>query len=359
MINPYRRRRYGALMNFAKRATFAAGMGTLRPSPTAKQIARQVYKSATRKGQTQNKAPAQPLKGKRVDKRKTKKVHKSKQSKKIEDCCAAIKELRTSEKASLGTMTFRNRVVITRLLCNVNEQAALDVNPIATTNIEAVLAQCKYFDPSNPSTLLTASQVAGTYQRNTLIKGIWSNVFLRNNYQSDVKCTVYLCRVKDDTSNSPLTAWTAGIPDGSNLSAVTDLTQYPTDYNVFNDLWKAKIIGKQTLSPGQSMECKYSTPQFEYDSSTVDSHNLTYQHEYKSSSVLVVVEGTVSHDTALDQQGLCAAGVDISYSNTYKVVYNAGINLSYTYVSNSLDTPTNGFVQSHQPMSDNQAYSVS
>lgn len=355
MLVPYRRRRYAAVAGFAKRATFAVGMGTLRPSATA----RRVYKAITYKPETQNKAPAQPLKGKRVDKKKPKKVYQSKQSKKLDNCCQAIKELRTSEKASLGTMTVRNRVANNRLLCNVNQQAVLDINPIATTNIEAVLQHCKYFDPSNPGTLLTASQVAGTYQRNTLIKGIWSHVLLRNNYQSDVKCTVYLCRARDDTNQSPGQAWAAGIADGSNLSSTSDLTQYPTDYNVFKDLWNSKIIGKQTLSPGQSLECKYSTDKFEYDSSTVDTHALVYQHEYKASSVLVVIEGTLSHDTSVDQQGLCAAGVDISYGNTYRVVYNAGINISFTYVDNQLDTPTNGFVQSHQPMSDNQAYSVS
>lgn len=354
MLSPYRRRRYGAVQSLAKRAVFAAGMGTLKPSPLAKQIAKSIYKSASQK----NTAPSQPLRGKSAAKSKKAKP-KTRRQKKESRITRQLRDLKRTTDATTGTLTWRSTIINQRLLCNVNEQASANVNPLSITQYEAVLGQLKYFDPASPGTLTTASAVAGTYQRNMLFNGIYSTVRARNNYQQDVEIRIYKCDCKDDTSQSPTDAWNAGIPDGSNLTLASQLGQYPTDYNVFNDLWATKLLTKQILAPGQTVECKYNTRPFEYDPSTVDTHALTYQKEYRSSSLLVIIRGTVSHDTTLDQQGLCAAGVDFHVENTYTVKYNAGINISYIHADTFVDTPTNGFVQSHQPVPDNVAYSVS
>jgi len=359
MLTRYSRRNY-ALTKAAKAAVYTAAGYAARPTPNQLKKVASTLRSMQGSKASKNTAPAQPLKGKSVKPVRKKKTFRSKTAKKMNTCEKAIKELRQSEKASLGIMKYRNRVVQNRLLCGINAQNALDINPIGTFSVEGVLTNLKFYDPSNPGTLITASGSAGTYQRNVLIKSISSKVLLRNNYQSDVKITMYHCKVKDDTNQLPKGAWNYAIADGGNAGTINALSQYPTDYNLVNDLWKLKVLTKTTLSPGQSVECAYQTDSFEYDSSTVDTHPLSYQNEYNASSCLVVVEGTVSHDTSLDQQGLCEAGVDISYQNTYVVSYNAGININYIHVDNSgVNTPTNGFVQGHQPTSDNQAYSLS
>lgn len=352
MMSPYRRRTYGpAQWAGALYQGYRGGQALARDMKTAKTY----VKSAT---QAYNAAPAQPLQGKKAYKKK-RRVPRGKSARKLDHCARAIKDLRQSEKASLGTLKYRSFVCQNRLLSAESSMNSMNINQIGTANLEAVMTKLKFFNPAIPGTLTEASGVAGTYQRNIYVKNIASEVLLRNNYQTDAKVTVYLCTVRDDTSQTPTLAWDKGIEDGTNLTLRTELNQYPTDYNLFNDLWHTRILSKQTLSPGQSIECKYQTKGFEYDPATVDTHTLTFQSEYRGSCVLVVLEGTLAHDSVADQQGLAPAGVDISYKNTYTVSYNAGINISYTFVDNAVSTMTTLPVQGHQPISDNQSYSVS
>lgn len=270
-----------------------------------------------------------------------------------------IKELKHSESASLGKMTYR--VLTTkRQLVGDNVQNVEQHSINSTTKYEAALANLKYYDPATPGTLITADAATGSYQKNFLVKSIYSKLDIRNNYQSDADITVYLCRVKADSSLSPATAWGDGIAtDAGNVAASSELSQYPTDYDVFNDLWTCKRVAHKVLSPGESMTATHSLENVEYNPALVDEHSASYQQRYASCVWLTVLRGTAAHDTSLDQQGLQAAGVDILQTQVWKVSYDAGINLSYVMVSNTLDTPTTGFVQSHQPIPDNITYSVS
>lgn len=269
-----------------------------------------------------------------------------------------IKELKSSESASLGKMTYRKNFPY-RVLCNDNKTGVLNIPLNRTTEYEETLALLKYYDPATPGTLITAAAATGTYQKNFLVKDIYSKLVLRNNYQTDVSITVYLCKVKADSSISPYTAWEDGITtDAGNVTSKFSPNQYPTDYDVFNDLWSTKRVIHKTLSPGESTTASHTISDVEYNPALVDEHSATYQSRFRCAEWLVVVRGMPSHDTALDQQGLSAAGVDIVKYNTWKVSYDAGVNLSFIMESDNLDTPTNGFVQSHQPTPDNIAYSV-
>ena len=241
----------------------------------------------------------------------------------------------------------------------VNANGVADRSGNDTSIVENVLENLRYYDPSTPGTLITANFNTGTYQRSVHFKSVTQSMLLRNNYQSDVKVKVYLCTPKKDTNQGPSAAWTAGIADNPATIATTALlNQYPTDFQVFNDLWKVKVAVNTTLAPGESAKASHTAKDFEYDPAVVDSHALTYQRKYKSFAWLLVVSGVPSHDSALSQIGLAQAGIDYVMNRTCIVSYDAGVNIKFVVPQNTLDTPTNGFIQSHQPVPDNIAYSA-
>lgn len=286
--------------------------------------------------------------GKRTKYKKRSKVSKNTRS---------IKKLQQHDRQSLGDMTYRE-LSSNRLLSVANEQNAL-VNNTGTANLETVLAQCKFFNPAVPGTLTTGSLATGTFQRNVRFESIRHSIICVNNYQTSCDVKIYECHVKDDTNTTVLGAWSAGLVSGTNLTATTDLGQYPSDYDVVNDLWRLKLVKSCRLKPGMSCGTATSTPAFEYASNTVDSHALNYQKEYKAMAYLVVITGALAHDTAVDQQTHADCGVDIKIQKIYKVKYDAGINVRFTHVDNQMDTGfTNLGVMSQKPISDNQAYSM-
>lgn len=309
---------------------------------------------------TPNKGGAAPLKGKSQRRKKVRTHCKGVKGKAGKEICSikkAIKELRYSENASLGQMTYRD-LVVGRILSFNNKQKVSNQAGSTTTSMESTLAFLKFFDPNNGETLLTADGGAGTYQREYRFKSVTSNILLRNNYQSDAKLKVYLCKPKIDSSTSPGAAWTNGIVDNGNVTDKDDLNQFASDYDVFRDIWSAKLLGKFTLSPGQSTSVSHTEKDIIFDPATIDGISETYQKAMKSFTFLVVLEGTLSHDTISDQQGIAAAGVDYIKKTTYVVSYDAGANISYVHLASSLDTPSNVFVQSHQPIPQNISYKV-
>jgi len=309
---------------------------------------------------SKQKGSAVPIKGKR-QRRKPRRTHckgvKGKAGKEICQIKKAIKALKFSENASLGRMTYR-KLQSFRVISADNLQAVSSDGGNDTTQMETTLANLKYYDPANPGTLVTAAATTGTYQRNFLFKSITSKLVLRNNYQSDATVKIYLCKAKDDTDISPSTAWSTGIATSGNVSSITQLNQYPTDNDLFNDLYSVKVAGTYVLSPGQSCSVSHTEKDIEYDPATVDNHNLLYQKEYKAFKWMTVVSGVLSHDVSADDQGIAQAGVDGLVYTTHVVSYDAGVNLTFVHNVISLDTPATSFVQSHQPIADNQAYSV-
>lgn len=344
----------------AGKATYAylKGDGKIRPPP-----------SAAQQRSRQAKGGAAPLPSRSVDApaRRRKKWQKAKKCRnmkgmalKKEVCKLSnqIKELKNSESASLGKMTYRTQFPF-RLLAPDNLQAVTRSGINTTADYEDALSRLKYYDPATPGTLITAAAATGTYQKNFLVKSIYSKLELRNNYQSDAEVTVYLARVKADSSISSTTAWGDGITtDAGSVTATSELGQFPTDYDVFNDLWSCKRVVHKVLSPGESTVATHAISDVEYNPALVDEHTATYQQRFRCAEWLIVVKGCLSHDNAANEQGYSAAGIDMNHHRTWVVSYDAGVNLSYIENNINLDTPTNGFVQSHQPIADNQAYSV-
>lgn len=294
----------------------------------------------------------------RAERKKCKKLSGYALKKEVCQLKNAVKDLKHSEAASLATLTYR-KIRSDRELAVETQQNAGVKNIVTTTNLETVINELLYYDPSNPTVLINADGALGSYQKNFLFKSISSKLRLRNNYQSDCEVTVYICTPKKDSSTNPTSAWTAGINDDpGSIGSFTEYGAYPTDTETFRDLWSAKRVAIKTLSPGQSCEVSHSVSDVNYDPAITDTIVSIFQRSIKSCVWLYVVKGCLSHDTVANEQGISACGVDVQQSDTYKVSYDAGVNLSYTIIDDTMNSASNAFVQSHQPAPDNVGYSV-
>jgi hypothetical protein len=317
-----------------------------------------VYRKVTGK-----KGAGKPIPSRKAHKPKPKKVFRNKTAKKVDDCCKEIRNLQKSDKQSRGTMIYRD-LQTDAWIASANERhCELLGVPVDTTKIESILTKLRFFDPSAPATLIESSAVAGTYQRSISIKNITQSVTVYNNYQSKYRIRIYLATVKDDTNNTAIDSITSGILDNCFTDAgvplaKTNLQWYPSDVNLLGDLYKIKLVSDTYLNPGQSVNAKTSWGPFEYDSSTVDTHGLKYQKAHKAQHFFAVAEGIVGH-TATFQTSLVPFGLDVNCETTFKVEYNAGINVSYVVANlSSLDDPTGTVFQSFTPATAQQAYSV-
>lgn len=269
-----------------------------------------------------------------------------------------VRELSQKMAQGEGWLTYRTAAVGALLASNnVQNFASLGINDLAIT--ETILGQLRYYDPSTPGTLLVADFTSGTFQRKVHIDRIVAMLTLRNNYQTQAKVTVYTCKALNDTSISPTSAYVNGMNDSGNDTAGTNPLSYITDSPQFKELWKIVKKNVFVMSPGDEVIVSSNPKGYWYDASLADSHNLTYQREFNSHAYAIFVQGVLSHDSAVaNEQGLAQCGIDYNLQRTFQVKYDAGVNIQYTYVSNNYDTPTNGFVQSQRPISDNVSYSV-
>lgn len=278
-------------------------------------------------------------------------------SKDVKVMKAKLVRLKKMDDATTGTATVRFNST-RRMLNAVNKQQAQNYSLNSTEDLELVLSKLKYFDPTNPEDLITASAADGTYQRNMLIDYASITVLFRNNYITPLELDIYYCKCKDDTDQTVISAWDAGVPDGSNLTDRTDLNQYPSDYNVVKDLYKLDKIKEVILEPGNECSVSHNETMIEYDPATVDIHALSHQKEYKCGFFLAIAKGVIGHDPTTDSQGRVQIGLDIEVRKVYRVKYSAGINISYTDVDNDYDAILLDAIVSNKPVAFNQNYLV-
>lgn len=267
-----------------------------------------------------------------------------------------VRALQKQVNYNTSTLTYRSIDCIPHKATS-NTAAYLERSVSSVSYIEAVLAQLRFFDPSNPGTLLNASGATGTYSRKYQVK-YSVNFVIKNNYQVPCVLKVYKYKAKKDTDQSSSTAFTAGLADIGNPSS-TSIIVYPTDSPLLEDLYKLEKCTTWNMKPGQERTYSFSSVFFDYDPSDTDTHALAYQTAYKAFSMLFRVSGVPAHDkTTATQLGTIACGVDIQEKQTYIVRYNSGgPEIKYIYVSDALDTMTAGPVVS-QVVVDNQEYSV-
>lgn len=228
---------------------------------------------------------------------------------------------------------------------------------VGTTAIELAIAQCRFFDPNAPGTLITASLATPTFSQKIQISA-YAQCTITNNYQIPCVVTYSVARPKEDTSITPNLARTNGLTDVGNPDNSSTLISY-NDSPQFRELWSVKLVSKK-LAPGQSIRMVHGQKAFTYDPALQDSHGQTYQRTTKSAVFLYRCQGVLGHDTAVStEQGMLPAGIDVYISTTYTIKYNSGGTSVKTIVlnENASQSFTNGGVVS-QVVVDNQSSSV-
>lgn len=289
--------------------------------------------------------------------RKAYKTSKTKIVKRQKNLASQVRQLRRIAESDMGTHIHRIRNT-TRIISAVNGIRMDSKILNSFTNIEAVIAELRYYNPSAPTTLLNASGATGSYQKEFFFKRVYCNVEARNNYQVPCKVTLYLIQSKDDTSIVGSSSITNGLTDVGSGLVYTDALLYPTDSPQFVDLYRIVKSVKAELKPADKLSISVDCGSFQYDPSLSDSHALEFQRRFKDMQVLVRLEGVIGHDSVADEQGILQGAVDVVYDTTYEVNYAAGADIKYITLDNNASSFTNGGLVSSHPVSDNIGYSL-
>lgn len=271
-----------------------------------------------------------------------------------------LRDIRRSLKSDQARHTRRTRATTT-LRISANQAGYSQHDPCGITDIEAACAALRYYDPSAPSSLVTAAGATGTYTRQIHFESVYSKLEVRNNYLVPVKLKVYCFVPKHDTNIPPSTYFSDGITDqeASGTGASSSPLLYPTDFDMVNDNWKSVKTTSMVLEPGRTKVCAYMRKAFDYDPSNADTHSLEYQAKYMAQVWYVRVEGIIGHDTTLGEYTTLPGGVDLLSDRKWVITYDAGVNLNdISYSNGASATFTNAGLVSILGPSDNIGYSV-
>lgn len=294
-------------------------------------------------------------KGKRLVKRTTKpRVKSSALSKQIKD-------IKKSINADQSKHTYRERNYLSMRGYAGYKNVGI-LNAWSTTNIETSLANLRYYNPSTPSTLTTASGATGTFSRNIHIKNINAKAVFRNNAQVPCHVKIYLATPKNDTDTTPIGFYSSGGTDqfvgsfatGQPLMNITDCDQVM-------DNWNMKLLKSKFLDAGRQILVSYNTGQFDYNPSVTDTHNLLYQRHNKAFCYIVEVEGVVGHDSinSNTEVGTMDCQLDCLATCKTEILYDGGVPLNdFSATNNSQVTFTNAGLTGNKPANDNQAWTL-
>lgn len=288
--------------------------------------------------------------------RKSRKVYKRKPRTSLKK---EVKQIKRQLNADSARHVYKS-LTGTSYSCAVNQCVYGQNDIVSGTLLETFMANLRYYDPSTPGTLITASGATGTFQREVHFKNVHSTLEIRNNYQIPCKVKVYLLKPKGDTAITPTTYYNNSITDQLiGGGSTTTKGVFPTDLRAFMAQWSVQCVKDVILDAGATIYARHNTGQFRYDPSLFDSHSLDYQSKFKSCSWFIRIEGVFGHDTAAAERTTLAGQVDINMLTRAEIIYDAGTVLDDLYVNNAHSASfTNGGVVSNKPIADNQALSV-
>lgn len=266
----------------------------------------------------------------------------------------AIKDIKTRINLDTGTHVHRLRSC-TQQLVGVNASVYRDIGINDATALETVLGNLKYYDPSNPGTLLNADGATGTFSKTFHFTTIHNKFTIRNNFISPVQVRMFYVVPKSDTSKLPSTAYTDGLGDVGTPSSTSTLV-YLTDSPVFNKLWKIVKSQNVTLQGGQSKVMSYTMKDIKYDPAYNDAHTSSYKPIDGALRVILRLTGVVGHTTTT--VGHLAGGVDITYDTVWTVKYQAGADLYQITVNDGSGAVTTASVFTDKPIGDNIVYNT-
>lgn len=269
---------------------------------------------------------------------------------------AKVNKISKQLNSSMAHHTYK-ALVSGRALAGIGSANHVNANVNTLSNMETYGGNLRYFD-STSGAMESVGVGTGTYSRDFNYKYVFSKIEVANNYQVPVKVKVYVCSVKGQTANDPVTLLGAGdqVLTGADI---TDPLVYLTELETVTQQWNVDCVIDKYLHPSQVATASHSVKDIKYDPAHADSESATYQSTFKSFVWVIRVEGPLGHDTVADQQTTLQAGVDYQYSMIAKIEYEAGANVNDIYTVDSRDaTFTNAGVVSSKPVSDNISYSV-
>lgn len=242
-----------------------------------------------------------------------------------------IKKVSRLQEANQGTLTYRHLAYgIKTVPANGGLTEWYAINTISY--LETVLAQMRYYDPSNPSALVVADFSTGVYSKEALITLSKLKLTLRANYEVPFEYAVYWCAVKNDTNQNPDQLMDAAAIDQSNASTGNIRQLYPSDFQLVKDLYNVKLVKKGICHPGREVVCTHTdSTSFMYDPSITDTHGSTYQRHNKAGGYLVRCFGLIAHDTTLAQIGHADSKFDVRLQQVTTVKYPAGADIEFIY----------------------------
>ncbi len=227
-------------------------------------------------------------------------------------------------------------------------------------NVDDVIAQLRYYNPSAPSTLVTADGTTGVYQKKFHFEGCSGSVTYSANYSLPAHVTIYQCVAKKDTSLTPINLITSGLADITSSGVIGDPLLYPTDFELLTNIYDVKRIFSGRIDAGASKTVGISVPPFTVDPSFFDVHGLSYQTILNSTGFLTRISGVVAHDANLanTKYGLCPGVLDRLYKKTFRVKYDAGADIKFIHTLSSLDPFTTESEVCNKPLAGQQIEAV-
>lgn len=292
--------------------------------------------------------------GKKFIPKPSKTVNRIKQAKLIKK----VNKLNKKIEADQSTHTHRYRNVNQRL-CSTGLAPFSAINNFTVSDLQTAMANLRYYDPSAPTVPITADASSGTFSRNITIDKLYSKTCIQNNYQVPVNVTVYLFEPRDDTSVTVGTYHSNGVSDQAVGAGYTSnsVLCYPTDINMLMDTYRITKSKSKRLMPGAQLKMGKAFKSFKFNPALFDTHNLEYQHKYRSHVWAIRLEGDFGHDNAVaNQLNTLAGGVDTYTDITIKFIYDGGKSFDDFSATNNSDTFTNAGVVSNRPVVDNQGY---
>jgi hypothetical protein len=274
-------------------------------------------------------------------KRRHKVGAKPKIAKSLKGLRKQVQNIRKELETDRGVLIYRSRDTSEKT-SSEGQKAVHGFTGIAGGTIQSALAQCRYYNPSDPANLVTADGETGTFSREFFIKRSYVSLTVRNNYEVPVRISLHVCLPKQATNTSALTHYTQGLTDVGNPSNVSPMV-YLTDSKEFNLNWVVAKSKKKELQPGQKMFISHNNKAFDFDTADYDSHALSFQKKYGGSYLIMFMEGVLGHEEAnVAQYNSIQAGVDCEIRRIVEVHYAAGSNIKYIYVDDGGDTFTTG-----------------
>lgn len=194
----------------------------------------------------------------------------------------------------------------------------------STSDLEAAVGNLRFYD-SNTNTIVTRSIASLSASVDIRIVSQMHALTCKNNYDIPCHVTIYACYPKSDTSLTPIVCYQNGLADQGNPPNTSQLL-YPTDSNVFNELWGIKSKKSKILRAGEVLSLKYFSKPYTYNPSDIDAHADSFQKRYGAMSFMVFLKGVAAHNST--NIGTGDAGVDILIYSRRVFEYDAGIKLN-------------------------------